>query len=484
VIDRRTFSAASLLAMGGVAAGLASPVSLRGLDQRTALPPLFDDIEERTFRWFWDTGNPANGLVPDSWPDPKFASIAAIGFALTAYPIGAARGWITRAAARERTLATLRFFDRAPQGAAANGVSGYKGFFYHFLHMDSGLRYRDNELSSVDSTWLFLGMLFAAEYYDQDHPDEREIGRLANAIYARADWTWFRRGKATISMGWHPGKGFIPRGWDGYNEGMMVNVLALGSPTHAVAPDIWDAWCAPYPRFWRGSGGTRRLAFGPMFGHQFSQMWVDFRGIRDRAMRAAGLDYFENSRRETWAQRAYAIRNPMGWQGYGQDIWGLTACMGPADVHHPFNGKARLFRTYSARGPIDEPDGYDDGTIAPTATISSLAFAPEIVVPATLAMHSRYGEWLYGKYGFYDAFNPTPLIRPFAGAASRSRSARSTRHGAGCRKIISASIRGRSSARSPMRRMISSGARCAARRRSAKGCSAPASPAAGSGHSP
>jgi hypothetical protein len=136
-------------------------------------------------------------------------------------------------------------------------------------------------------------------------------------------------------------------------------------------------------------------------------MWIDFRGIRDRAMRAAGFDYFENSRRETWAQRAYAIRNPMGWDGYSRDIWGLTACVGPADIRHVFNGQEREFRGYSARGAIDEPDGYDDGTIAPTAALGSLAFAPEIVVPAALAMHRRYGDWLYGRYGFYDAFNPS-----------------------------------------------------------------------------
>lgn len=411
MIDRRSFSAAAFLAAGGLATGVAAPALSRGWAGRTRhaikLPALFDDIEERTFRWFWDTANPVNGMVPDSWPDPAFCSIAAVGFALTAYPVGVERGWITRTAARERTLATLRFFDGAPQGEAGDQVAGHQGFFYHFLHMDSGLRYGGCELSSVDSTMLFLGALFAAEYYDLDHPDEREIGRLGRAIYARADWEWFRRGEAAISMGWYPGRGFLERNWDGYNEGMMVNVLALGSPSHAVAPDIWDAWCAPYPRFWRGSGKTRRLAFGPMLGHQYSHLWIDFRGIQDAAMRAAGLDYFENSKRETWAQRAYAMRNPMGWRGYSRDVWGLTASVGPADVRREIDGRARTFRSYSARGPIDEPDGFDDGTLAPTAAIGSLAFAPHIVVPTTLAMHERHGEWLYGRYGFYDAFNPS-----------------------------------------------------------------------------
>lgn len=404
MIDRRSFSAASLLAVGGLSSGVG--LAAEGI-HGAALPALFDDIEQRAFRWFWDTANPANGLVPDNWPNPAFCSIAAVGFALTAYPIGVARGWITRAAARRRTLATLRFFDTAPQGEAAGGVAGHRGFFYHFLDMANGLRHGNTELSSVDSALLFLGMLFAAEYYDRPHPEEREIGRLARAIYARADWNWFRRRQASLSMGWHPDSGFIERSWEGYNEGMMVNVLALGSPTHAVPATTWEAWCAPYPRCWRGAGETRRLAFAPMFGHQYSHMWIDFRGIRDRAMREAGFDYFENSRRATWAQRAYAQRNPMRWDGYSDDLWGLTACVGPGDAHVRADGVARDYRAYSARGPIDEPDGFDDGTIAPTAALGSLAFAPEIVVPATLAMHRRYGDWLYGTYGFYDAFNPS-----------------------------------------------------------------------------
>ena len=131
-------------------------------------------------------------------------------------------------------------------------------------------------------------------------------------------------------MGWHPEDGLIERSWTGYNEGMLVNILALGSPTYPAAPGLWDQWTAPYPQCWRGSGPTRRLAFAPMFGHQYSHIFIDFRGIRDAAMREAGFDYFENSRRETYAQRAYAIANPMRWRGYSDKIWGITACDGPA----------------------------------------------------------------------------------------------------------------------------------------------------------
>lgn len=396
-----------LIAQGSLAAGLLAVPSLAGAQSRQRLPRLFDDISKRTFRWFWDTANPANGLVPDNWPNPDFCSIAAVGFALTAYPIGVSRGWISRSKARQRTLNTLRFFWNAPQGETPEGTSGYKGFFYHFLHMQTGLRYSQTELSSVDTTLLFGGILFAGAWFDRNHPEEAEIRQLAQAIYERADWPWFLRGQAAISMGWHPESGFIARNWDGYIEGMLIYILAIGSPTHPISPSAWDAWTAPYNRYWRGEGPTRHLAFAPHFGHQYSHMWIDFRGIRDKVMQGVGFDYFENSRRATIAQRAYAIENPMKWDGYSANIWGLTACLGPAHVKRDLNGTERQYFTYSARGPIDFPDGRDDGTIAPTAAIASLPFAPEIVIPATEAMRAWGGGRLYGQYGFLDSFNPS-----------------------------------------------------------------------------
>ena len=368
---------------------------------------IFDDIAHRTFRYFWETSDPRTGLVPDNWPNPKFASIAAIGMALNAYPIGVERGWITRTAARARVLTTLRFLWSLPQGPAGSGVAGHQGFFYHFLRMEDGLRFGNTELSTVDSALLFAGMLFAAGWFDNDQADEAEIRRLAQALYERADWRWFQRGQSAISMGWHPENGFIARNWDGYNEGMIVYVLALGSPTHAVKPDAWQAWTAPYPRFWRGIGLQRHLAFAPHFGHQYSHIWIDFRGIRDAPMRAAAFDYFENSRRATYAQRAYAMANPMQWRGYSRDIWGLTACNGPADLTRQIGAVTRKFATYAARGPVGLPDGFDDGTIAPTAMVASLPFAPEVVTPSIAALRHVSGGQLYGDYGFYDAFNPS-----------------------------------------------------------------------------
>lgn len=404
LIDRRTLLASSSAALASRAVSAATAATPNR--EVRQLPPFYEDIEHRTFAWFWDTVNRQNGLVPDRWPTPSFASIASVGFALPAYAIGVERGWCTRAQARDLTLTTLRFFWNAPQGPDRTGVSGYKGFFYHFLDMTNGLRFRDVELSSVDTTILLMGILFAGAFYDRDQPDEREIRRLAQALYDRADWNFFRSdGRAAISMGWHPHQGLLPANWVGFNEGMFVNILALGSATHVVPGNLWEQWTSRYPDFWRGEGPTRRIAFAPLFGHQYSHIFVDFRGIRDAAMRAAGFDYFENSRRETYANRAYCIANPMGWRGYSDTIWGLTACDGPGDVQLPYRGSTRQFYGYSARGPIGEPDGRDDGTLAPTAALGSLPFAPEIVVPCVQALLQQ--PRLFDRYGFKDSFNPS-----------------------------------------------------------------------------
>jgi hypothetical protein len=402
--DRRSFLEGSSLLLAGAA--LPGCVRASAADPSPALPPFYEEIERRTFRLFWDTVNRKNGLVPDRWPTHSFSSIAAVGFALPAYAVGAERGWCSRADARDLTLTTLRFFWNAPQGPETSGVSGYKGFFYHFLDMDTGTRFRDTELSSVDTTILLMGALFAGQYFGGDDPGEREIRDLSQKLYARADWNHFRSdGRALISMGWHPESGLIERSWDGFNEGLFIQVLALGAPVHTVPSNIWALSTAPYRYFWRGKGATRRLAFAPLFGQQFSHIWIDFRGIRDAPMRAAGLDYFENARRETYANRAYCIANPMRWRGYSRSLWGLSACDGPGNFELPYLGQKRTFFGYAARGPIDEPDGRDDGTITPTAALGSLPFAPEIVIPTAEALLKQPG--LFDTYGFRDSFNPS-----------------------------------------------------------------------------
>jgi hypothetical protein len=401
LIDRREILKGSTLLLAGAA--------LPGARLRPAakpLPSFYEDIEQRTFRWFWNTANRKNGLVPDRWPTPSFSSIASVGFALPAYAVGVDRGWCSRAEARDLTLTTLRFFWNAPQGPEPSGMSGHKGFFYHFLDMETGGRFRDVELSSVDTTILLMGVLFAGQFFDRNHTAEREIRRLSAALYDRADWNFFRSdGRAAISMGWHPENALIPADWVGFNEGMFVNILALGSPTHPGPANLWQQWTAPYPERWRGTGPTRHIAFAPLFGSQYSHIFIDFRGIRDQVMRKAGFDYFENSRRETYANRAYCIRNPMRWRGYSERLWGLTACDGPGDFQLPHVGGTRAFHGYAARGPTDEFGGLDDGTIAPTAALGSLPFAPEIVIPCAEALLKQ--PRLFETYGFKDSFNPS-----------------------------------------------------------------------------
>ena len=371
------------------------------LDARPALDPFLIELQERTFRFFWDTGNPKNGLIPDRYPTPSFSSIAAVGFGLTTYPIGVERGYVTREAARQRVLATLRFFRDAPQGPSARGVSGYKGFFYHYLDMKTGERFEDSELSTVDTAILLAGVLFCQSYFSGPEREEVEIRALAEEIYRRVDWRWAQPNVPAISHGWTPEDGFLEYDWRGYNEAMLVYLLALGSPTFPVGKQAWTEWTSTYDKSWRKVFGQEYLSFAPLFGHQYTHVWMDFRKIQDDYMRGRGLDYFENSRRAVYAQQAYAIANPLRCNDYGATVWGITASDGPADIElEDANGK-RMYRGYAARGT----DTHDDCTLAPTATVASIPFAPELAIPAVLEMHRRFGQYIYSDYGFFDAFN-------------------------------------------------------------------------------
>ena len=362
--------------------------------QAVLFDPFLSELEERTFHYFWETANPKNGLIPDRYPTPSFASIAAVGFGLTAYPIGVERHYITRAEARDRVLATLRFFQKAPN---------QHGFFYHFLDMKTGARANDSEVSTVDTALLLAGMLFCQSYFDTQHPREVQIRKLVDEIYRRIDWTWAQPRPPVVALAWTPESGFTGIDWQGYNEAMLVYLLALGSPTHPISPQAWSMWTSTYDKHWGTLYDQTYLSFGPLFGHQYTHVWVDFRGIRDDYMRAHGMDYFENSRRATYTQRRYAIANPRHWQAYGKNIWGLSASDGPGGEER-YEGHEASFLTYAARG-VGVGRIVDDGTIAPTAAISSLPFAPEIVLPATLELYHRFGSSIYSVYGFIDAFN-------------------------------------------------------------------------------
>ena len=239
---------------------------------------------------------------------------------------------------------------RMPPGPEPD-AAGYKGFFYHFLDIETGRRVWQCELSTIDSAFLFAGVLTVATYFDRDTADEAEIRRLADALYRRADWNWACDGGPTLTHGWRPETGFIPHRWQGYDEGLLLYILGLGSPTHPLPPESYRAYCATYQ--WKTIYGRELLYSGPLFTHQLSHMWIDFRGIRDDFMRERGSDYFENSRQATFVQQEYAIRNPLGFAGYGEHCWGFTACDGPGWVQaRGGRRRARVLRLHRARRPV------------------------------------------------------------------------------------------------------------------------------------
>ena len=362
------------------------------------------DLQERTFHYFWDLTDHETGLVPDRAPTASFSSVAATGFGLTAYIVGVERDFISREEAATRVLNTLKFHYEAPQGEQVSGIIGYKGFFYHFLDPATGHRFKEVELSTIDTGLLMAGILSCQSYFNRPNATEKAIRELADKLYRRVEWDWALNDNGTLSMGWFPEKGFIEHSWQGYNEAMILLVLAIASPTHPIPAESWTKWTKTYR--WANFQGYEYVNFGPLFGHQYSHMYVDFRGIQDEYMRSKGIDYFENSKRATLANRAYCIENPGGFIGYGPDLWGLTACDGP------FNGEketaigAVQFAGYWARAAaINEIR--DDGTIAPTAAGGSLAFTPQESLAALMHMKNEYGDRLYGEYGFKDAFNLT-----------------------------------------------------------------------------
>jgi hypothetical protein len=255
----------------------------------------------------------------------------------------------------------------------------------------------------VDTALLLAGVLFVQSYFDSPDPQDMEIRALAEEIYRRVDWKWAQPRPPAVALAWTPEKGFAGLDWNGYNEAMLVYLLALGSPTHPIDEQAWTLWTSTYDKVWGTLYDQTYLSFAPLFGHQYTHVWVDFRGIQDSYMREHGLDYFENSRRATYAQRRYAIANPKQWQGYGKNVWGMSASDGPGPASESL-GEDRRFLKYAARG-VALGRVVDDGTIAPTAAISSLPFAPEIVLPATLEMYHRFGSSIYSSYGFLDAFN-------------------------------------------------------------------------------
>lgn len=368
---------------------------------------LLDSIQYKTFLYFLNESNPENGLVKDRSASWAPASIAAIGFALPSYAVGVEHGWITRDRAALITLNTLKFFFNSVQSSDTN-VTGYKGFYYHFLRMNTGTREWNCELSTIDTGLLMMGIIFARKYYNQVNDVENEIRNLAANLLKRLDWDFFEMPPTgeyanTISMGWKPNEGLHFMGWNGYNEALFLYILAAGSGMKNVEAGYktWLAsydWRTPYPNL-------SHAAFPPLFGHQFSHVFIDFRGLADSFMKNKGIDYFENSRRATLVQRQYAIENSYSWEGYDSLCWGLSACDGPTEK---YNYDSKQFLGYAARGTSGADFNYfDDGTIAPYAAISSIVFVPEVVLPTIKSFNKKYGKDLWKEYGYVDAFNPT-----------------------------------------------------------------------------
>jgi hypothetical protein len=346
-----------------------------------------EDLSHRAFLYFWEQADPTTGLVldrvradgtPHDETHRSVASIAATGFGLTALCIAAARGWIKSHAARDRTSTTLRFFaNRAPQ---------MRGWFYHWMDASTGERKWNSEISSIDTALLLGGVLTARQFFRDDH----EIVQLATKIYEDVDFPWMQNGHpALLSHGWKPESGFLGPMWDSYSEQTILYLLAIGSPKHPITPRSWWAW----KRDWITYAGYSYMAGAPpLFIHQYSQAWVDYRGQREK--QPPHINYFDNSIKATRAHRAFCIDLAKEFPGYSDTIWGITA-----------SDSAKGYVAWG--GPPRDPN--IDGTVVPSAAAGSLMFTPDICLAALLSMRAKPGELgrsIWGRYGFVDAFNP------------------------------------------------------------------------------
>ncbi len=335
---------------------------------------LLDEIEHANFLFFWEQANPDTGLIRDRFTvrgtdQGRVASIASTGFGLTALCIGAERGFIPVREARARALATLRFLWK--------GLPNHRGFFYHFADAQTGERQWESEVSSVDTAILLCGVLTARQYFHYS-----EITDLAYRIFNRVDWSWLSEDTTLLPHGWRPEIGFLPYRWDGYSELMMMYLLGLGSWTHPLPPEAWTAWKRTTFEY----DGLRYIgSIAPLFVHQYSQAWFDFRGKRDKF-----ADYFQNSITATEVHRRFCLELARQFPDYSDDLWGITA----SDSIHGYVA----WGGPPAVGPID-------GTVVPSAPGGSLAFLPQATLRVLRNVRKNYPD-AWSRYGFIDAFNP------------------------------------------------------------------------------
>lgn len=336
---------------------------------------LLDELEKANCLYFWEQANPQTGLIKDranarSTDTSIVASIAATGFGLTALCIGQQRNFIPLVEARERVLVTLRFLWKK--------LPTHRGFFYHFANINTGEREWYSEVSSVDTAILLCGILTCRQHFEK----HSEITNLAYEIFNRVDWSWLSEDTSLLPQGWTPEIGFLPYRWDYYSELMMMYLMGLGSATHPLAADTWNAWKRTIFEF----DGLRYIgSFAPLFVHQYSQAWFDFRGKRDKY-----ADYFENSKIATEAHRLFCLELRQQFSDYSEDLWGITA----SDSQKGYV----VWGGPPAMGPID-------GTVVPAAAGGSLPFLPQECMRVFRNIRSRYPN-TWSRYGFVDAFNP------------------------------------------------------------------------------
>lgn len=331
-----------------------------------------DKLEYDSLLYFAGEANPLNGLIKDSSRPGAPCSVAAVGFGLTALCIGDSRGWISREQAYERVLNTLRTFR--------DKIHNEHGFFYHFLDMRTGSRAWNSEVSSIDTALFLAGALFAGEYFKGT-----EVEVLARDIYDRVDWPWMMNGRKIICMGWTPERGFLPYYWDSYNEAMILYALAIGSTAHPIDAAAWNEWTRPKDIY----GGYELIycCTGSIFTYQYSHAWIDFRNLTENE---TGINYYANSVNGVKANRQFCIDNADKYKTYGENSWGLTACIGPGG-----------YKGYGAK----PGEALNDGTIAPCGMAGSIVFDWQNSSSGLKYLYDNYRSFLYGKYGFKDAFN-------------------------------------------------------------------------------
>jgi hypothetical protein len=360
---------------------------------------LIERLQRGAFGYFERYANPSNGLVADTSRPNSPCSIAVVGFGLAAYVVAVRRGWLSRADAVARTLATLEFFASSEQGTDP-GATGHRGFYYHFLDIERGRRVWDCELSLIDTALLIAGVLTVGQFFDGDGAEAR-IRTLSTTLYERIDWQWAQNGACTLSQGWKPECGFLHYGWEGYNEATLIYLLGLGSPSHPLSETALATWTTTYQ--WESLLGTDYLYSGPLFTHLFSHAWIDFRDIRDPFMREKNCDYFENTRRAIEVQRTYAELNAHGFIGYGRDLWGISAGDGPVETGPRRRPRENRFLGYAARGV---PYGPDDGTLSPWAMLAALPFEREAALVGTRQLLRTFPQ-VCVEDRFSSGFNPT-----------------------------------------------------------------------------